>query len=220
MCRSLGQPRSTQRREPKVPDDEPRLVEEMVAWATQYGRYGYRRITVLLRRAGWKVNHKRVERLWRREGLKVPKRQPKRRRLWLNDGSCVRLRAERPNHVWSYDFVMDRTHDGRPLKMLTLVLPRARRVHARVPGDRRREGHQVGRRDRSTDRSVRGAGDTGLHPVGQRAGVHRGGTERVGARARGGHALHRAREPPPREARSSRRTGTSNRSMAGCATRC
>jgi transposase InsO family protein len=101
----------------------------MVALAMQYGRYGYRRITVLLRRAGWKVNHpkgralrgKRVERLWRREGLKVPKRQPKRRRLWLNDGSCVRLRAERPNHVWSYDFMMDRTHDGRPLKMLTLV---------------------------------------------------------------------------------------------------
>jgi transposase InsO family protein len=120
-CRSLGQPRSTQRRESTVPDDEPRLVEEMVALATRYGRYGYRRITVLLRRAGWKVNHKRVERLWRREGLKVPKRQPKRRRLWLNDGSCVRLRAERPNHVWSYDFVMDRTHDGRSLKMLTLV---------------------------------------------------------------------------------------------------
>jgi len=120
-CRSLGQPRSTQRREPKVPDDEPRLVEEMVALATQYGRYGYRRITVLLRRAGWRVNHKRVERLWRREGLKVPKRQPKRRRLWRNDGSCVRLRAERPNHVWSYDFVMDRTHDGRTLKMLTIV---------------------------------------------------------------------------------------------------
>ena len=118
-CRSLGQPRSTQRREPKVPDDEPRLVEEMVALATQYGRYGYRRITVLLRRAGWRVNHKRVERLWRREGLKVPKRQPKRRRLWLrreaNKGSCARLRAERPNHVWSYDFVTDRTHDGRTL---------------------------------------------------------------------------------------------------------
>jgi putative transposase len=99
VCRSLGQPRSTQRREPKVPDDEPRLVEEMVALATQYGRYGYRRITVLLRRAGWKVNHKRVERLWRREGLKVPKRHPKRRRLWRSDGSCVRLRAERPNHA-------------------------------------------------------------------------------------------------------------------------
>ena len=104
-----------------MPDDEKRLVEDMVDLATQYGRYGYRRITVLLRRAGWKVNHKRVERLWRREGLKVPKRQPKRRRLWLNDGSCVRLRAERPNHVWSYDFVTDRTHDGRALKMLTLV---------------------------------------------------------------------------------------------------
>ena len=108
-----------------MPDDEKRLVEDMVDLATQYGRYGYRRITVLLRRAGWRVNHKRVERLWRREGLKVPKRQPKRRRLWLrreaNKGSCARLRAERPNHAWSYDFVTDRTHDGRALKMLTLV---------------------------------------------------------------------------------------------------
>ena len=120
-CRAIGQPRSAQRRALKVPDDEPMLVEEMVALAGRYGRYGYRRITALLRRAGWKVNHKRIERLWRREGLKVPKRQPKRRRLWLNDGSCVRLRAERPNHVWSYDFMMDRTHDGRPIKILTLV---------------------------------------------------------------------------------------------------
>ncbi len=120
-CRVISQPRSTQRRALKVPDDEPRLVEEMVALATQYGRYGYRRITALLRRAGWRVNHKRIERLWRREGLKVPKRQSKRRRLWLNDGSCVRLRAERPNHVWSYDFMMDRTHDGRAIKILTMV---------------------------------------------------------------------------------------------------
>jgi putative transposase len=120
-CRAIGQPRSTQRRALKIPDDEPRLVRDMVSLATQYGRYGYRRITALLRRSGWRVNHKRVERLWRREGLKVPQRQPKRRRLWLNDGSCVRLRPERANHVWSYDFMMDRTHDGRQVKILTLV---------------------------------------------------------------------------------------------------
>jgi transposase InsO family protein len=120
-CRVIGQPRSTQRRALKIPDDEPRLVADMVDLALKYGRYGTPRILALLRRAGWRVNHKRVERLWRREGLKVPKRQPKRRRLWLNDGSCVRLRAERQNHVWSYDFMMDRTHDGRPIKMLTLV---------------------------------------------------------------------------------------------------
>ena len=76
---------------------------------------------LLLRREGWKVNHKRVYRIWRTEGLKVPKKQPKRGRLWLNDGSCIRKRSEYPNHVWSYDFVFDRTHDGRPLKMLTLI---------------------------------------------------------------------------------------------------
>ena len=120
-CRVLGQPRSSHRHLEAVPEDEPRLVNRIVELATQYGRYGYRRITALLRWDGWRVNHKRVERLWRREGLKVPRRQPKRGRLWLNDGSCVRRRAERPNHVWSYDLVAERTHEGRPLKILSVV---------------------------------------------------------------------------------------------------
>ena len=93
----------------------------MIRLASQYGRYGYRRVTKLLHWEGWKVNHKRVERLWRREGLKVPQRQPKRRRLWLGDGSCVRLRPRSRNHVWSYDFVHARTHDGRTFRMLTLI---------------------------------------------------------------------------------------------------
>ena len=120
-CRVLGQARSTQRHGLRVPDDEPRLVARIIELAKEYGRYGYRRITALLRGEGWKVNHKRVERIWRREGLKVPKKQPKRGRLWLADGSCIRRRAEHRNHVWSYDFVFDRTHDGRPLRMLTIV---------------------------------------------------------------------------------------------------
>jgi transposase InsO family protein len=89
--------------------------------ATKYGRYGYRMVTGLLRGEGWRVNHKRVERIWRREGLKVPKKQPKRARLWLNDGSCIRLRPEHRNHVWSYDFVMDRTSDGKAFRMLTIL---------------------------------------------------------------------------------------------------
>jgi len=89
--------------------------------ACQYGRYGYKRITGMLREEGWRVNKKRVERIWRREGLKVPKRQPKRRRLWFTDGSCVRLRAEHRNHVWSYDFVSEITTDGRPFRFLTLI---------------------------------------------------------------------------------------------------
>ena len=93
----------------------------MIELATTYGRYGYRRITGLLRGEGWTVNHKRVERLWRREGLKVPQKQPKRGRLWLADGSCIRRRPEYRHHVWAYDFVADRTHDGRPLKILTVV---------------------------------------------------------------------------------------------------
>ena len=93
----------------------------MVELATRYGRYGYRRITGLLRGEGWSVNHKRIERLWRREGLKVPQKQPKRGRLWLADGSCVRHRPAYRHHVWAYDFVAERTHDGRPLKILTVV---------------------------------------------------------------------------------------------------
>ena len=104
-CRVLGQHRSTQRKPSTRPDDEAALTAEIIALATRYGRYGYRRIAALLRHAGWVVNVKRVERIWRREGQRVPQKQPKRGRLWLNDGSCIRLRPEHRNHVWSYDFV-------------------------------------------------------------------------------------------------------------------
>ncbi len=93
----------------------------MIELARQYGRYGYRRIAALLRQSGWHVNYKRVERLWRREGLKVPPKQPKRGRLWLNDGSCVRLRPGYPDHAWSYDFVHHRTEDGRAYRMLNII---------------------------------------------------------------------------------------------------
>lgn len=78
-------------------------------------------ITGLLKNAGLHVNHKRIERIWQREGLKIPQKQAKKGRLWLNDGSCVRLRPERPNHVWSYDFVQDRTHDGRIFRTLNII---------------------------------------------------------------------------------------------------
>ena len=117
----LGQARSTQRRRPKVKEDEEVLREDVVKLAGRFGRYGYRMITGMLRAEGWRVNHKRVERIWRQEGLKVPKKQPKRGRVWLNDGSCIRLRPLYKHHVWSYDFVADRTHDGRPLRMLTVL---------------------------------------------------------------------------------------------------
>ena len=93
----------------------------MVHHACSYGRYGYRKVTAFLREEGWRVNHKRVERLWRQEGLQVPQKQPKRKRLWLNDGSCVRLRPAYKDHVWSYDFVADRTSDGRAFRMLTVI---------------------------------------------------------------------------------------------------
>ncbi len=121
MCRALGQPRSTQRYVGRTPSDEEPLTLRMVEMANQYGRYGYRRITAMLQAEGWIINHKRVERLWRREGLKVPARQPKRGRLWLNDGSCMRLRPEFPGHVWSYDFMLERTQDGRPFRILNVI---------------------------------------------------------------------------------------------------
>lgn len=121
VCRVLGQPRSTERYKKRIAEDEEILRARMVALACEYGRYGYRRITAMLRQEGWQVNHKRVERLWRREGLKVPAKQPKRGRLWLNDGSIVRLRAEFPKHVWSYDFMEDRTHNGVKFRILNVI---------------------------------------------------------------------------------------------------
>jgi transposase InsO family protein len=120
-CRVLGQHRSTQRHIPRGRADEEQLVADMIELARQYGRYGYRRIAALLRDAGWEVNNKRVERLWRREGLKVPMKQPKKGRLWLNDGSCIRLRPAYRDHVWSYDFVHHRTDDGRAFRTLNIL---------------------------------------------------------------------------------------------------
>jgi len=120
-CKVLGQPRSTQRHIRKMPEHEERLVERIITLACQFGGYGYRRITVMLRNEGWGVNHKRVERIWRQEGLKVPQKQPKRRRLWLTDGSCIRLRPERRNHVWSYDMAMIRTTDSKPIRILAII---------------------------------------------------------------------------------------------------
>jgi len=120
-CLVLGQARSTQRHRNKVTDEESGLIRKVIELAGEYGRYGYRRITALLRQEGFQVNHKRVERIWRQEGLKVPQKQPKRGRLWLNDGSCVRQRAEYPNHLWSYDFALERTHDGRPVRILAVM---------------------------------------------------------------------------------------------------
>ena len=117
----IGQPRSTQRRQGFKRDDEDALTKDIIELASEYGRYGYRRITALLRDKGWHVNHKRVMRIWRREGLKVPMKQPKRGRLWLNDGSCIRLRPSWKHHVWAYDFVHDRTKDGRAFRMLTVI---------------------------------------------------------------------------------------------------
>ena len=118
-CLALGVARSTVRRPAKQADDEAALRSDIIRLACQFGRYGYRRIAALLRAEGWHVNHKRVERIWREEGLKVPDKQRKRKRLYLNDGSCIRLRPLWNNHVWSYDFVQDRLANGTPFRCLT-----------------------------------------------------------------------------------------------------
>ncbi|MFZ1169369.1 MAG: IS3 family transposase [Candidatus Sulfotelmatobacter sp.] len=120
-CRVVRQWRGTQRYLPLRRTDEDQLTQTIMALAAKYGRYGYRRITALLQHAGWPVGKDRVQRIWRREGLKVPQKQRPRGRLWLGDGSCVRLRPERANHVWSYDFVKAMTHDGRALRVLVVI---------------------------------------------------------------------------------------------------
>jgi len=120
-CKVLSQARSTQRRRQDISAEEARLTDDIISLASRYGRYGYRRITAMLQSDGWRVNHKRVERIWRKEGLKVPKKQPKRGRLWLNDGSCIRLRPEHKDHVWSYDFMEERTTDGRKFRILNII---------------------------------------------------------------------------------------------------
>ena len=165
----LGQPRTTQRRARKVASDEGALRGDIVRLASRFGRYGYRRVTDMLRIEGWGVNHKRVERIWRQEGLKVPERQPKRGRLWLNDGSCIRLRPLYRGHVWSYDFVASRTHDGRALK----AADSAGRAHEGVPGDRGGSQDPLARRARGAGRSVRPTRASRVSEVGQRTGVHR-----------------------------------------------
>ncbi len=133
-CQVLSQARTTQRRELSPPYDEKQLTKDIVELASRYGRYGYRRITALLnQKKGWRVNHKRVERIWRIEGLKVPQKQPKRGRLWLNDGSCIRLRPEHKDHVWSYDFVKEHTENGKAFRVLNIIDEFTRECLAALP---------------------------------------------------------------------------------------
>lgn len=120
-CEVLDQPRSSQRYTAQQRDDEAALVKAMLELAREHPRYGYRMITAKLRQAGWTVNRKRVYRLWRREGLKVPPKKRKKQRLGTSENGCVRRRAEHQNHVWCWDFVFDRTASGSPLKWLSIV---------------------------------------------------------------------------------------------------
>ncbi len=120
-CKVLNLNRTVKRYKSRKPDDEELLKEDIIKLSSKYGRYGYRRITALLRTEGWEVNHKRVERLWRELGLRVPKKQKKGGRLYLANGSCIRLKPLYQNHVWSYDCVEDRLANGRKIKCLTIM---------------------------------------------------------------------------------------------------
>lgn len=120
-CRTVGQIRSTQRYQKFVDQDQERLRTRVIEIATEFGRYGYRQVTHMLNMEGWDVGRDRVYSIWRQEGLKVPQKQPKRSRLWLADGSCIRHKPECRNHVWSYDFVSEQTHDGRKFKILNVI---------------------------------------------------------------------------------------------------
>jgi putative transposase len=120
-CRAIGQVRASYRYRPQRDPSQKRLRERILALAKEYGRYGYRTVTGMLQREGWEVGKDRVYPIWRHEGLTVPQKQPKRAQLWRTDGSCLRLRPERPNHVWSYDFVAAWTQDGRPVRILNVL---------------------------------------------------------------------------------------------------
>ena len=119
--RAIGQIRCSYRYVPRPDHKRARLRERIIALAKEYGRYGYRTVTDLLRREGWDVGKDSVYTIWRQEGLQVPQKQPKRARLWRADGSCLRLRPAYRHHVGSYDFVADRTHDGRPFRILNIL---------------------------------------------------------------------------------------------------
>lgn len=120
-CRVIGQLRGTQRYQRVIDPNKERIRARIIELARQYGRYGYKTITDILRLEGFDIGRDFVHTVWRMEGLQVPQKQPKRSRLWLADGSCIRMRPQHKNHVWSYDFVAEKTHDGRPFKILNII---------------------------------------------------------------------------------------------------
>jgi transposase InsO family protein len=132
-CRVLGVNRTAYRYEPVKREDEDEIREKIIYYACNYGRVGYRMVCNMMKNEDIEINHKRVERIWREEGLKLPKKQVKKSRLWLNDGSCVRLRPEHKNHVWSYDFVEDKTWDGKKLRFLNVLEEHTRECLASIP---------------------------------------------------------------------------------------
>ena len=132
-CRVLQINRNSYRYEPVKRREEDEIRTAIIRLVTNYGRVGYRMVTCMLRNEGILINHKRVERIWRQEGLKLPKKQVKKRRLWLTDGSCIRLRAEHKNHVWSYDFVEDKTSNGRKIRFLNVLDEHTHECLASVP---------------------------------------------------------------------------------------
>ncbi len=218
-CEVVGQPRGTQRYTPRGPDDERALVKRMRELSAAHPRYGYRRVWALLRVERFAVNRKRVQRLWRREGLKVPQKQRKRRRLGHSGNSCASRKAEHVNHVWSYDFVLDQTRDGRRLKLLPVVDEFTRECLA-IEVERRLTARDVVATLKYLF-ELRGA--PAFRPLRQRPGVHRRGGEGVADGERVGDAVHRAGQPVAGQSPNSRscgRTRTWRASTASWKTSC
>ena len=132
-CRVLNVNRTAYRYEPVKLSDEDAVRKEIIELACNYGRAGYRTVADLMRNSGRQINHKRVERIWREEGLKVPQKQKRRARLWLTEGNCVRLRPTHKNHVWSYDFIEDKTANGRRVRFLNVLDEYSRVCLASIP---------------------------------------------------------------------------------------
>ncbi len=133
-CKVISQPRMTQRYKTKQPDKDKALTAEIKKLAKRYKRYGYRMITAKLRQNGWIVNHKRVQRIWQKEGLQVPYRHKFRKVKGTSENGCAVKTAEYPNHVWTYDFIIDQTEDGGKLKILTVLDEFTRESLAIEPG--------------------------------------------------------------------------------------
>lgn len=187
-CKTVGQPRSSQRYQPTPRGDEPRLLQRLMHLVRRRPRFGYRRIAALLRADGFRASDSRVLRLWRREGLKAPRKKRKRRRLGVAANGCDRLRSTHVNHVWAWDVAFDRTSSGVQLKWLSIV---DEYTH-RMPGVQGGAEHHERGRDRHAGGALCDARHAGARPQRQWPRIHRPGDPALAGTTKHRRAVHRA----------------------------